>query len=117
MEKESILISIKKLLPVPLDVKDFDDELIMDINSILTILTQMGIGPVEGFTITDETQLWDEFETDINQQSMIRTYVYLRTKKLFDPPTNGTVTQSIDNQLKELEYRLTTITEGVKVII
>ena len=104
---ESILTSIKKLLGI--DEKDthFDPDIIMDINSVFSILTQMGVGPSKGFSIMDEDAEWKDFlESDPDKFSMVRSYMHLKVKLLFDPPLSGAAIEAIKEQIKELEWRL-----------
>ena len=103
---ESILTSIKKLLGI--DEKDthFDPDIIMDINSVFSILTQMGVGPSKGFSIMDEAAEWKDFlESDPDKFSMVRSYMHLKVKLLFDPPLSGAAIEAIKEQIKELEWR------------
>lgn len=106
--KESILISIKKLLGITEEYKQFDPEIIIHINSVLTILTQLGVGPAEGFAIEGEEDEWSDFIQDPNavQFNAMKTYVYLRVKLAFDPPLSGTTTASMERMISELEWRL-----------
>ena len=71
---ESILTSIKKMLGIDADYKHFDADLIMHINSVFSILTQMGVGPTNGFSITDATEKWTDFISEkSNQYSMVKS--------------------------------------------
>ena len=106
----SILTDIKLLLGLLEDDESFDDQVVMHINSSLAILTQLGVGPVEGFQITDKTQEWDAFEAD-PRLSSIRTYVYLRTKLEFDPPKSGFATASLERQLEMFECRINVVVD------
>ena len=63
---ESILTSIKKLLGVPKDYEHFDQDIIMHINSVFMILNQIGVGPSDGFSISDKTAIWSDFISDSN---------------------------------------------------
>lgn len=103
---DSILTSIKKLLGIAEEYEHFDADIIMHINSVFMILTQMGVGPTEGFTITDKTSTWDEFILDSTVIESVRSYVYLKVRLLFDPPTSGTVMESTKQLISELEWRL-----------
>lgn len=104
---ESILTSIKKLLGVPEDYDHFDADIIMHINTVFTILTQLGVGPSKGFRIEDETTTWDEFvSTDSLLYESVKSYIFLKVKLLFDPPLSGTVIESYNRQISELEWRL-----------
>ena len=105
---KSILNSIKKLLGMTVDYNPFDDDIIIHINSVFSTLNQMGVGPSNGFSIEDSSTTWDEYTEDESVKNIVKTYMFLKVKLLFDPPTLGSVTESINNQLKELEYRLYT---------
>lgn len=103
---ESILTSIKKLLGISEEYTHFDDDLIMHINSVLIILTQMGIGPPEGYTISDDENTWDEFISNKTYFEPVRTYIYLKVKQVFDPPLSSAVMEAMNNMITELEVRL-----------
>ena len=103
---DSILTSIKKLLGIAEDYTHFDTDIIIHINSIFSILTQLGVGPETGFSIRDATTLWTEFTQDDTTIEMVKTYVYLKVRLIFDPPANSSVTASIEKAISELEWRL-----------
>lgn len=102
----SILTSIKKLLGVAEDYAEFDEDIITHINSVFLNLTQLGIGPEEGFMIEDGTAVWEDFINDSVQLQAVKTYMYLKVKLLFDPPLSSSVTESINRMIAELEWRL-----------
>ena len=104
--QESILTSIKKLLGIAEDYTHFDADIIMHINTVFMILMQLGVGPTSGFSISDDSDVWGDFLTSDQQLESVKTYIYLRVKMMFDPPTSGTVIQSTENLIKELEFRL-----------
>lgn len=103
---ESILTSIKKLLGVEEDYEQFDADIIIYINSVFMILNQLGVGPSEGFSICDKSSVWEDFTKDPKLLEAVKTYVYLKVRLLFDPPINSSVTESIKEQLKELQCRI-----------
>ena len=103
---ESILTSIKKLLGIAEDYEHFDNDIIIHINSVFSILTQIGVGSDTGFSISDKTATWNDFISDGTNLEMAKTYVYLKVKLLFDPPLNSSVTNSIEKTISELEWRL-----------
>lgn len=109
---ESILTSIKKLLGITEEYEHFDADIILNINTVLNILTQMGVGPAEGFQIEDKTAVWSDF-IDNKRLNMVKTYVYLKVRLIFDPPS-GTATEAINNQLKELEWRMNSVVDYEK---
>ena len=102
----SILTSIKKLLGVAEDYSEFDEDIMTHINSVFLNLTQLGVGPEEGFMIEDNTAEWEDFINDSVQLQAVKTYVYLKVKLLFDPPLSSSVTESINRMIAELEWRL-----------
>lgn len=102
---ESILTSIKKLLGITEEYKHFDTDIVIHINTVFMILMQLGVGPETGFTISDDTSVWGDFLTSSAQLEAVKSYVYLRVRMLFDPP-QGSVATSMENLIKELEFRL-----------
>ncbi len=106
----SILTSVKKTLGITEEYEHFDTDLIMHINSVLSILTQIGVGPSEGFFIKDKSATWEEFISADPQLSMVKSYMYLKVRLLFDPPLSSAVADALNRQIGELEWRLS-ITE------
>ena len=92
---ESILTSIKKLLGIEEDYVHFDADIIMHINSVLSILTQLGVGPSEGYSIKDANATWDEFITNPAKLELVKSYVYLKVKLMFDPPSSSSAIESM----------------------
>lgn len=103
--QESILTSIKKLLGITSDYEHFDADIIMHINSVFMVLMQLGIGPADGFSITDDSAVWSDFLSDATWLEMVKSYVYLKVKLIFDPPQSGTVLGSIEKIISEFEWR------------
>ena len=101
---ESILDSIKKLLGIQPEYTSFDEDIIIAINTSFATLNQLGVGPEGGYMIEDNTQTWNDYITSTNL-NMVKNYVHLKSRLLFDPPTGG-VLDAINNQISELEYRL-----------
>lgn len=108
----SILNDVKKMLGLSEDYDAFDTDIIIHINSILMVLNQMGIGPPKCFTITGETETWSDFDSSIVDVEAVKTYVYLRTRILFDPPSTSFVIEAMNKQIAELEWRLITQKEA-----
>lgn len=111
---ESILVSIKKLLGVDESYTCFDMDILMHINSVLTILTQLGVGPAEGYAIQDANNTWDEFIPNRLKQEMVKSYIYLKVKLLFDPPSSSAVMDSTNRLASELEWRLQVLNDPVE---
>lgn len=100
-----ILASIKKLLGIQPEYKAFDDDIIIHINTVFMILNQLGVGPTEGFSISHGHEKWSDYCTAQNENA-VRTFVYLKVRLMFDPPTSSALMDSINNMLAELEWRL-----------
>lgn len=103
---ESILTSIKKLLGIEEEYEHFDADLIMHINSVFMILTQLGVGPSEGFSIMDESDRWSDFLPESSNLELVKSYMHLKVKLIFDPPLSSAVIESMNRMISEFEWRL-----------
>ena len=103
---DSILTSIKKLLGMTEDYTSFDTDIIIHINTALMVLNQLGVGPSEGFRITDANDAWDDYIEEDDDLEAVKTYIYLKVKLVFDPPTNGAVMEALKQSIAEYEWRL-----------
>lgn len=103
---DSILSTIKKLLGIDTSYTQFDADLIVHINSAFMVLNQLGVGPKNGFFITGATETWANYSTDLMKIQSVKTYVFLKVRVWFDPPTTGIVSDAINRQINELEWRL-----------
>lgn len=112
---DSILTSVKQYLGYGEDYKPFDAEITMHINSVFIDLTQIGIGPEEGFYIKDEYDIWSDFIPESNKQfESIKEYVFLNVKLLFDPPASASHIDAIERKIKKLEWRFHMIIDNPK---
>ena len=111
---DSILITIKKMLGLDDQYTPFDTDIIVLINSALMTLTEMGVGPKEGLQISDYDETWSDFLTNEVQLGAAKTYVYLKVKMLFDPPTNSFVMEAMKQQAEEQAWRLNVMAESVE---
>ena len=102
---DSILETIKMMCGILDDYEVFNPNIVLCINTAFAILCQLGVGPTEPFVITGEDETWDEFEYEGSKEP-IKSYIALRSQLLFDPPNNSFLVQSINDQIKELEFRL-----------
>lgn len=109
---ESILTSIKKLLGIAEEYEHFDADIIMHINSVFMVLTQLGLGPSGGFSIFDNEAVWTDFIPDTTRVEAVKSYVYLKVKLLFDPPLSSAVIESTNRMIGELEWRLNVAAES-----
>ena len=104
---ESILTSIKKMLGLTEDYKQFDTDIIIHINSVFADLAQMGVGPSKGFAIEDDTTIWEDYISDSLLLQSVKSYMKLRTQLLFDPNSVGSSTlASYERQIAQWEWRL-----------
>lgn len=103
---DSILDSIKQQLGIGLDDTSFDKELVLHINGALMVMTQLGVGPDEGFRITGANETWAQFLGDRTDLELVKSDVFLRVKLIFDPPTNSFLVNAINDQIKENDWRI-----------
>ena len=107
-ESLSILTDIKKSLSgIPEEDEAFDQDILLNINSSLAVLNQLGIGPEAGMIVSDKSTLWSEFEEDPVVLGMARQFVLVSVKIGFDPPSSSFVLESLKELRKELSFRLT----------
>lgn len=112
--EQSILTSTKKTLGLDEDYEEFDQDIINHINGVFSTLEQLGIGPEGGFMIEDKQATWSDLLGNDNRMNAVKTYVYLRVRLLFDPPTTGYHQTAAKEQIQELEWRLNVVREGDK---
>lgn len=112
MNTDSILETIKKLVGIDKDYGVFDLDLVVAINGVFMILNQLGVGPPSPFTISGSEEKWSDF-TGIEEQQLVKEYIYLRAKLLFDPPETGVLHEAIERQISEFEWRLKVQAEEV----
>lgn len=112
---DSILTSVKKMLGITEEYDNFDPELVIYINSVFTVLFQLGVGPDEQFHITGKKEVWTDFlpEGDIEA---VKTYVYFKVRLMFDPPSSSFVLESFNKQISELEWRMNVLAEEKNLV-
>ena len=109
--EESILKSTKKILGLEDEYTPFDLDIITHINAAFSLLNQLGVGQAEGFSIEDDTAEWSEFIVPANQLHLVKTYIYLKVRVVFDPPGTSFLLEASNNQIKEYEWRLNVFRE------
>lgn len=104
--EDSILTSTKKILGIAEDYTAFDLDIITHINSAFAVVNQIGVGPLEGIFIEDDSANWSDIDIPQNQLSLLRTFIFLKVRMLFDPPTLSFVIEAMNKQIEEHLYRL-----------
>lgn len=107
----SILSDVKKYLGIADEHTAFDRDVIMTTNSVLRVLNQLGVG--SSISITGNDEDWDSFTSDEDLQAVIKPYVYLKVKKIFDPPTSSITANAMDSVIAEWEWRITVMTSSL----
>lgn len=102
----SILNSVKKLLGLTSEDHSFDVDILIHINTVFSILTQLGVGPEEGYSITGDTEEWSDYLEDNKLLEMVKSYMFLKVRLMFDPPQNSALIESINKYIAELEWRI-----------
>lgn len=103
---ESILTSVKKMLGITEEYEHFDADIIIHINSAFSVLNQIGVGPKAPFSIFDKTSEWPDFNSGDVETNLVKTYVFLKVKLLFDPPASSTILENYKAQIAEIEWRM-----------
>lgn len=110
--EQSILKSVKKTLNLDASYTAFDQDVLTHINTVFAILSQIGIGPEQGFMIEDDTTEWSAYTGDDLFLNMVKSYVYLRVRLLFDPPTTSYLITAQEKQIEEMEVRMSIYRES-----
>lgn len=114
IQNGSILKQTKKLLGLPEDYDVFDMDIMLHINSVFATLHQLAVGPKQGFSLDNDETTWLDFiGTDDNINS-VKTYVFIKVKLLFDPPSTSYAQEALLKQANEYEWRLNVHSEGEK---
>lgn len=105
---DSILTSIKKMLGIAEEYEQFDMDIIIHINSVLSILNDLGVGPESGYSIVSKETTWYDYVSNAttNNIETIKTYIYLKVKLIFDPPSNASAIASMEKLIQEFEWRI-----------
>ena len=111
MNEESILGTVKKALGIEQDVGAFDESLVMHINTALSVLAQLGVGPEDGLYITGNDITWKQLIGDNSLLSLAKTYVCQKVRLIFDPPLTSSVLDAMERSLKEMEWRILAVTD------
>lgn len=108
---QSILNNVKKVVGLTEDDTSFDLDILMHINSVLAKLTQLGVGPDEGFEIEDSTATWEDFLPD-KRYNFVKSYVYVEVRMLFDPPQTSFLGDAFHRQSEEFVWRINVLRES-----
>lgn len=112
--EESILTSVKKLLGIPATITAFDLDIMIHINTAFSSVCLLGVGPTTPFMITGETEKWTDFSAEAT--NLVKSYVYLFVKLVFDPPQTSFVTAAMERQIKKLEWTMNVIEDQEEVL-
>lgn len=109
---DSILDTVKKMIGVDLEDDSFDTDLIIHINSVFSALNHLGVGPLEEFSIEDNTKTWSDFIGETLNLGLVKSYMYAKVKLLFDPPSSSFAIESLNRVASEYEWRLNVISNA-----
>lgn len=114
--EESILDSVKLSLGIPVEYEHFDQQIMLHLNTVMAILPQLGVGPEEGFFVQDDQTTWGDLigDTELAYKLLyVKSYVCLRVRLLFDPPSSSGAIDAMERQMRELEWRITVTKDPV----
>lgn len=101
----SILTTIKKLLGIAEEDTSFDTDIIIHINTVLAILSQLGVGTA-GFMIEDDSAVWSDYLKTATNLELVKSYIFMKVRQMFDPPTGGAIAEALNKNITELEWRI-----------
>lgn len=105
-EQESILTSVKKLLGIMEECTEFDSDIIMNINSAINTLFQLGVGK-EGFMINSKEDTYEDLLGELTPMFQnVKMYLFFKTRLGFDPPQTQALVTSTKEMISELEWRI-----------
>jgi len=103
---DNILIDIKKLIGLLEEDDSFDVDVLININNAIDTLWELGVINKPYNRVQNDTTWTQIFGNECSQLDMIKTYIYLKTKLIFDPPLNASLLESLRENIRETEYRL-----------
>ena len=103
---DSVLLSTKQMLGISPEDTSFDVNIIMSINTALTILMDLGLTEVEDQIVTDDDMTWDDLLGGRTDIEYVKTYIYQKVKMVFDPPTSTAAIDAMQRSINELEWRI-----------
>lgn len=109
---DSILNSIKKMLGISPEYSQFDNDIIMCINSAMVSLSQIGFSNADNYSIVDSSNSWNELLNGVGNSEIVKTYIWLKVRMMFDPPTSSVVVDAIKNNISEMEFRINNLSGG-----
>lgn len=113
MADSSILNDVKKILSIQDDFTVFDFDVLTHINSTLSTLNQLGVGPTGGVAIEGSEEVWGDLAIPMIQLNFVKTYIFLKVKMLFDPPSTSFHIQAMEDQIAEHEARISYAREAL----
>jgi hypothetical protein len=109
---DSILNTVKLALGVEADYNNFDIPILLEINSAIFNLNQLGIGLVNGFVVKGEGESWKDLLGDTLQFELVKSYILAKVRLSFDAPGNSFLVDAIQKQIAEYEWRLMVLAES-----
>lgn len=101
---ESVLESVKSAIGIEPSDTSFDPDIIMYINTVLSVLKQLGLSKTT--LISGKSEKWSEIIGDDPDLESVKTYIALKVRKIFDPPSGSSAASALNDLINELEFRL-----------
>lgn len=103
---DNVLSCVKKWIGEDENMHAFDSDIAMAINGWLMTLRELGVPIADGFKIVTGTETWTDMFGNKTDLESVKTWLYIKTRLTFDPPASSFVITALQDQAKELEWRL-----------
>ena len=110
---DSILLTVKRMLSLTPENTDFDEDILLHINSVLSILQQLDVGPENGYFVSNAEATWGDYlGDDYAHINLVKSYMGAKVRMLFDPPVSSAVMDSLNRVCSEFEWRANVAAEN-----
>ena len=107
----SIFNSVKKVVGLLGDDGSFDEDILLHINSVISTLRQLGLSIPADFYVLDDVQTWRDLLGEFRDLDLVKSYMAMKVRLMFDPPSSSFGLASMTEMVKELEWRINVLTD------
>ena len=108
---DSIFGSVKKVVGLLGDDGSFDEDILLHINTVVSTLRQLGLSIPSDFYVRDDVQTWQNLLGEFRDLDLVKSYMAMKVRLMFDPPSSSFGLASMTEMVKELEWRINILTD------